>query len=605
MGLSVLLQSTPLLDLAAWLVTASLKGTVLIAVVVLLRHLLASATTSIWRHALWLPVLACLICPLGPRVSLRSSLPASLTASVMPTPTTPNVVPGVSVMDRVTGDRLLQPAAPVGAQHASSAYVAREQAESAAGTAPGALLRVLIIIWAAGVLALALLYPRNLVRFRRLRLAARAVGTTSGGVFQSCKEELRVRRTVTLLESADIQSPTVVGWYRPVILLPLGLDMRLDATRLRLVLLHELAHVKRGDVLFSWITAIAQVLHWFNPAVWLAGRLMRADMESASDALVLSRLSRAERGAYGNMLVHLADSDAGWIPSRHGLGIADRQRDLRARILMIAHFRPASGPAKLATGLALATFTAVALLQPTLSSPLAATQAAQSALAAAPTGQQRLLYEQSRPQRQVPFNPSSFDEYAGYYWFADTSLFARVFRTAGRYYVQVTGKGPVEVFPESSNEFFATVVPAQLTFRLGDSGRVTELALHQAGYLQVASRVSRALHESAAVRLQQRIAGNSPSPGTRTSLRRQLQGWESAAPDYADMGAALASASRGQREQMRTMIRYLGAFKRLDFVSVAPNGWDDYTATFANGTVKCLVAPLSSDGKVTALFYVP
>ena len=70
------------------------------------------------------------------------------------------------------------------------------------------------------------------------------------------------------------------------------------------------------------------------------------------------------------------------------------------------------------------------------------------------------------------------------------------------------------------------------------------------------------------------------------------------------MGVGLASASREQREQMLAMIRYLGALKGLRFVTVNPNGWDVYVATFSNGAVKCLIAPLSS-GKVTGLFYLP
>jgi len=131
------------------------------------------------------------------------------------------------------------------------------------------------------------------------------------------------------------------------------------------------------------------------------------------------------------------------------------------------------------------------------------------------------------------------------------------------------------------------------------------MTLHQSGYLQTALRVSEAAYEAAASRLQQRIAGKVPSPGTQASLRAQLEGWENGKPEYSEMGAGLASASREQRDQMLTMIRYLGALKELHFVTVNPNGWDVYIATFSNGAVKCVIAPLSSDGKVTGLFYLP
>lgn len=464
-----------------------------------------------------------------------------------------------------------------------------------------------MVIWAVGVIALTSLFLGNLLKFRRLRLASRTVDETASRIFEGCKAELRVRRRVSLLESGAIESPTVVGWWRPTILLPLGLPVRLETARLRHVLLHELAHVKRNDVLVNWIAAVAQLLHWFNPAVWLAGRLMRADMEAASDACVLALLSRAERGDYGEMLLHLADSDgAGTLPG-YGLGIADRHSDLKARLMMVARFRPTSIYVKLAVGLALAGLAGAALVQPSFSSPPGMTSAATHDVypVSLAVDHQRLLYEQTRPQKQVPFAPEKFDRYAGYYRFAEVSLFANVYRTADRYYVQVTGKGPVEVFPESSSEFFATDVPAQISFVTGPAGDAHEMILHQAGFLQTAPRVSRAVFEAAAASLQTRIASNVPSPGTQASLRLQLEGWEKGEPDYAQMGAGLVAASRGQGAQMRSMFRYLGAFEGLSFVRVNPNGWDVYIGTFSNGTLKCLIAPLSADGKVTGLLYLP
>ena len=593
------------LDLAAWVATASVKGAVLIAAVTIFRRFLAHGATSIWRHALWLPVLACLICPLGPSIPLTAVLRSSLPATLVALPTELNADATPAGLGGALGPRSHQLTPLARAPRKSSESIAPKPAASAGETRAGAFLSWIILVWAAGVGALALLYLSNLLKFRRLSLAAHTPGATAIGVLEGCKSELHVRHTVRLLESGAIGSPTVVGWWRPTILLPLGLDAHLDPARLRHVLLHELAHVKRNDVLVNWIAAIAQLLHWFNPTLWLAGRLMRADMESASDAFVLGHLSRAERTAYGDTLVHLADANGGVISPRHGLGIAPRHEDLRARLIMIARFRPASIAVKLGAGIALLAFTGAALIQPTLSSPLGAAKRAQDVYAAGSAGHRQLLDEQTRPQKEVPFSPNDFHEYAGYYRFKDVSMLANVYRITDRYYVEVTGMGPVEVFPESPTEFFATVVPAQISFADGRDGHMTEMTLHQAGSLQTASRVPKAAYEAAAAELRRRIAANEPSAGTRASLLLQLKAWEKGRPDYADMGAGLVSASREQHEQMRAMIRYLGALRGLKFVTVNPNGWDVYVATFSNGTVKCLVAPLSSEGKVTGLFYLP
>lgn len=596
----MLVQSSPLLDLAAWVATASVKGAVLVAAVVIFRRVLPPEATSTWRHALWLPVLACLLCPVGPNIPLPTTLPSSLPIPLAGLPTEVNAKGTSAGMAGALLPRSDSLAPLAGAQRASTASAPRKPPAPADERRPEALLFWITLVWATGAGAFALLYLINFLRFRYRGFAARMPGATATKVFEECKAELRVQQKVGLLESRTVDSPTVMGWWHPTILLPVGLDVRLDSVRLRYVLLHELAHVKRNDVLVNWIAAIAQLLHWFNPVVWLAGRLMRSDMESASDAFVLGHLSRAERTDYGDTLIHLADTNGGMIPPRFGLGIADRHTDLKARLVMIARFKPASIVVRLCAGIALVTFTCAALVQPSLSSPIGAAERAHGDVA----DHQRLLYEQTRPQKEAPFRQTDFDKYAGYYRFPDVSMFARVYRDTDRYYVQVTGKGPVEIFPESSAEFFATLVPAQLSFAPAD-GPVTEMTLHQAGFLRTATRVSKAVYEAAAVKLQKRITAKTASPGTRASLLLQLMGWEKGEPDYADMGADLAAASRDERNQMLAMIKYLGALEGVKFVAVNPNGWDVYLATFSKGTVKCLVAPLSSEGKVTGLFYLP
>jgi beta-lactamase regulating signal transducer with metallopeptidase domain len=601
----VLAQSSLLLDPAAWIATASVKGAVLIAAVAVFRRLLAPEATSMWRHALWLPVLACLLCPLGPSIPLPTALPSSVPVPQVALPAESNTQGMAAGMNGALLGRSHSPATLTGARRASPTSIALKPAAPADERLPEALLFWIMLVWAAGVAAFAFLYLISLLRFRRLRFAAGTPGAAASEIFETCKAELRVQLPVRLLESDAIDSPTVMGWWRPTILLPVGLEARLDAARLRHVFLHELAHVKRNDVLVNWIAAIAQLLHWFNPAVWLAGRLMRADMEAASDAFVLGRLSRVERTEYGDTLVHLADANGGMIPPRFGLGIADRHKDLRARLVMIARFRPASIGVRLYAGIALVTLTGAALVQPSLSSPFGAVERAQVVYGAGMSGHRQLLDEQTRPRKEVPFSQRDFDKYAGYYRFPDVSMFAKVFRNTDRYYVEVTGKGPVEIFPESPTEFFATVVPAQVSFAAGRDGQVAEMTLHQAGFLQTASRVSKADYAAAAVKLRHRIAAKEASPGTRASLLLQLTGWENGEPDYADMGADLAAASRDQSDEMRTMIRYLGALEGLRFVTVNPNGWDVYLATFSKGTVQCLIAPLSSEGKVTGLFYLP
>ena len=95
-----------------------------------------------------------------------------------------------------------------------------------------------------------------------------------------------VRERPLLLVSERVAMPCTSGWRRPVIILPeAALDW--DDERREMVLLHELAHIRRGDILWHLIGQVAIAVHWFNPFVWAAARAMRADAERAADDLVV------------------------------------------------------------------------------------------------------------------------------------------------------------------------------------------------------------------------------------------------------------------------------------------------------------------------------
>src|SRR6185436_17627006 len=80
--------------------------------------------------------------------------------------------------------------------------------------------------------------------------------------------ELGVTRSVQLLESALVQVPTVVGWLRPVLLMPLSLECGLTPRELELLLAHELAHIRRHDYLVNLLQTAVETALFYHPGVW-------------------------------------------------------------------------------------------------------------------------------------------------------------------------------------------------------------------------------------------------------------------------------------------------------------------------------------------------
>ena len=146
---------------------------------------------------------------------------------------------------------------------------------------------VVITVWLAGTAAFLFSVAAGRFRLGLVRRAARPPQDPAwSGLLNQLVQEMRVGRRVTLLQSAGDVMPVTWGWWQPVILLPAGADAWSQGRR-RVVLLHELAHVKRWDCLTQAIAQLACALYWFNPLVWLAARRMCIERERACDDLVL------------------------------------------------------------------------------------------------------------------------------------------------------------------------------------------------------------------------------------------------------------------------------------------------------------------------------
>ena len=95
-------------------------------------------------------------------------------------------------------------------------------------------------------------------------------------------------RPVRLLVSALVQVPTVVGWLRPVVLVPVGALCGLPAGHLEALLLHELAHIRRHDYLVNILQSVAEALLFYHPAVWWVSGHIRAERELCCDDVAVS-----------------------------------------------------------------------------------------------------------------------------------------------------------------------------------------------------------------------------------------------------------------------------------------------------------------------------
>ncbi len=206
------------------------------------------------------------------------------------------------------------------------------------------------------------------------------------------------------------------------------------------------------------------------------------------------------------------------------------------------------------------------------------------------------IAEQAAPRTAVPFASQRFDKFVGYYQ-TDPGTLLRVFRKGERFYGQITGQSPVEIYPEGEFKFFMTVVEAQITFIANSREEVTDLVLHQDGFERPWKRIDRKNAERLIATLEQRITHSLPDPRTEKALRRLIEGIISGNPHYDDMEREQAQAVRDQLSHLQPFIGKKGKITSVRFVGVQDDGDDIYHVEHEKRLFRWTIG-LGSSGKI-------
>ncbi len=341
--------SIPLETMFGYVVESSLAACLIVCAVLLLQRLFRARFSPRWRSMLWTLLIVRLLLPWTPEspLSLAGILPAAHPAAFVQM--AEGFRPGIV--------REFPPARP-GLSESSVPRASAPQPAKAPAPRISHLSGIVSLVWITGCLLFGARVTASFVRVpRRLRRAAPVTDARILGIFEACKREMNLARGPALLADEGIVYPVVCGVFRPCLLMPRRRLSALSDTELRHIFLHELAHVKRGDLPLALLSAALQSLHWFNPVVWYGFHRMRQDREFACDALALSRMTPGEADGYGHTLIRLLEHHGERAGLAGAAAILEHKSQLRRRIEMIARFR--SSPYRL-TWVGLALFLACA-----------------------------------------------------------------------------------------------------------------------------------------------------------------------------------------------------------------------------------------------------
>ena len=247
-------------------------------------------------------------------------------------------------------------------------------------TTPDPALRLVVIglvaLWFGGVTLQAFQLCVGYIGLRRMVGRSRPIAPDEAEIVERLACLVALRRVPMVRVSTEIQTPLVVGIVRPTVLLPAAEIGALVLAEREMAICHELAHVRRRDLVLGWIPALAERLFFFHPLARLAAREYVAEREAACDALVVHVMDVAPRD-YGQMLVRLGVGRFG--PVFTATVSSPSISSLRRRLDMLhdsTAARPRRGGKLLLAVLAMAVIVPLQFTARTLQSPEPATQAA-------------------------------------------------------------------------------------------------------------------------------------------------------------------------------------------------------------------------------------
>jgi TonB family protein len=145
-----------------------------------------------------------------------------------------------------------------------------------------------LLLWCMGVSYFVARLSLGLRTTRRIRrVGIRAVSEELQQLFERVRRRLEVTRAVRLVHSALIEVPTVVGWLRPFVLIPIGALAGMSSEQVEAILAHELAHIRRHDYLVSVMQSVVETVLFYHPAVWWISKQVRRERECCCDEMAV------------------------------------------------------------------------------------------------------------------------------------------------------------------------------------------------------------------------------------------------------------------------------------------------------------------------------
>jgi len=269
----------------------SISGLLLALVLFALKPLLKNKVSKTWQYYIWIIVIIRMLVPYAPRVEIMDKQLQHTDNSIIVQEKTSSVQNSPTINDE-------SPTFKPVAQGIENTIHTKSRL-------PNYWNIIIDNIWMLWIgIALILFTYKIIVYISYIRyMKANKVVVKDPevlGIFRNVCNEVGNKATLNMYTSNKVVSPMLLGIIRPFIVLP---NTDIKEFELRNIVMHELVHYKRLDIMYKWITQIAVCLHWFNPIIYFMSKEINKSCELSCDEAIIKKMDADGKRQYGNTLL--------------------------------------------------------------------------------------------------------------------------------------------------------------------------------------------------------------------------------------------------------------------------------------------------------------
>ena len=326
-----------LLNIFEVIAFSSLIGSVIILMILIIKGIFRNKLNSTFHYYIWLILLVKLIIPFGPQTPLNISKLYE-NSYVQTTTNEKTQESQINSSKRLKNTDLGDSISTTPFEPSNKSVIDKAMKTPLKNKVN--IEKVVCSIWMFGVVSLIVILIAGHKKLKGIvKNSIKNINITHREILNKCKKVMNIKTDVELSYSEKISSPSLCGFIKPKILIPVSVSVNVCDEEFKYIIMHELTHLKNKDIFINWIIILLSIIYWFNPILLYGFHKMRQDCEFSCDSQVISYLGVGGNLKYGNVLIRVLELAGNSNGLMGTTSMVMNSLEIKRRIVMISKYK--------------------------------------------------------------------------------------------------------------------------------------------------------------------------------------------------------------------------------------------------------------------------